>query len=258
MPSPFPGMDPYLENRRVFHDLHHRLITAAGDALSPQVSPGYYVAIEERTYIVETEDDILIGHPDVGIVSAGEHPLPGGGGTATAMAEAQIVTLPTFEEVRESYLEIHDARTHEVVTVIEVLSPTNKVGVGRREYEEKRAQVLRGLTNLVEVDLLRAGAPMEMQPQPTSDYRILVRRGWEHPRARLLAFGIRESVPEIEVPLRRKEQPARLGFGDLLQGIYDRARYDLRLDYRQPPDPPLSPEDGAWAEELLRDHGQPA
>jgi hypothetical protein len=249
-------MDPYLEGHNIWRDVHLRLIAAIGDALTPQVAPTYYVAVEQRTYIIEVDREEFIGSPDVAIIA----PSPGeeaAGGVATAIADdVQTVTLPLLEEVREGYLEIRDAQTHEVVTVIEILSPTNKAsGEGRREYEAKRRQVLVTLTNLVEIDLLRAGQPMEMQPPPHSHYRILVRAGWERPRARLHAFSVRHTIPQVTVPLRRGEREVRLSLEQLLSEVYDRARYDLRLNYRQEPDPPLSPEDAAWADELLRAQG---
>lgn len=162
--------------------------------------------------------------------------------------------LPIFERVREGYLEIHDAQTHEVVTAIEVLSPMNKIpGAGRQEYEAKRRQTLLTLTTLVEIDLLRGGRPMEMEPIPQGDYRILVAPGWERPSARLLAFDMRQPLPEVSVPLRPEEQAARLPLGALLADLYDRARYDLSIDYHLPPPvPPLSSEDSAWIDEVLR------
>lgn len=264
MPSPFPGMDPYLEGRNIWPGLHHRLITAIGDALAPQVAPAYYVEVEERTYIVEIDLDFLslrekfVGRPDVAIITASSEALPLRQVEVATMATsvAQTVTLPMYEKVREGYLTVRDARTHVVVTVIEVLSPSNKApGAGRDEYESKRRQVLATLTNLVEIDLLRAGEPMEIQPLSKSDYRILVRAGWERPRARLYAFSVREAIPEVPAPLRRGEKEAVLAVGKLLSEIYDRARYDIRLNYRQPPEPPLAPEDAAWADELLRAKG---
>lgn len=255
MPSPFPGMDPYLEGRNIWPDVHHRLITTIGDALASQVAPRYYVRIEQRTYIVEVDGEERIARPDVAVIAApSETGPPGEGGAAIAVAGvAQTVTLPRFEEIRQGYLEIRDAQTHEVITVVELLSPSNKVsGEGRKEYEAKRRQVLCTLTNLVEIDLLRAGEPLAMRPLTKSDYRVLVRAGWEGFRARLYAFGVRQPIPEVPVPLRYGEKEARLALGRLLSEIYDRARYDLSVDYRQPPEPPLSPEDAPWADELLR------
>jgi Protein of unknown function (DUF4058) len=259
MPSPFPGMDPYLEGRRLWPDVHHALITTIRDALAPQVAPAYFVAIEERAYIVEAERGESVSLPDAAVIAAADGGKASGGvATATALAHAvQTVTLPRYERVQEGYLEVRDGRTHEVITAIELLSPTNKaLGEGRREYEAKRRHVLQTLTNLVEIDLLRGGAPMRMDPTPGSPYRILLASGWEYPTARVYAFGISQAIPEVAVPLREGESPATLALGTLLAQIYDRARYDLRLDYRvPPPEPPLSSEEAAWMEELLRAAG---
>jgi hypothetical protein len=258
MPCPFPGMDPYLERRNVWPDVHSALIVATRDALAPQVAPTYYVAIEERTYIVALDSAEFIGRPDVAIITAPREAQSGSETeTATAVVSVpQTVILPQFEEVHERYLEIRDAQTHAVVTAMEILSPSNKTpGEGRDAYEEKRRQVLSTLTNLVEIDLLRGGKPMEMQPPPQGDYRIVVRAGWERPQARLYTCSVRQALPEVPVPLRRGEQEARLPLGMLLADIYARAYYDLRLDYRQPPEPPLSPLDAAWADALLRTKG---
>jgi hypothetical protein len=232
MPSPFPGMDPYLESRSIWPDLHLSLIVGIGDALAPQVGPNYYVRVEQRTYVAEVERDDRLTRPDT-------------------------VLLPRLEMIREGYLEIRDTGTHEVVTAIELLSPTNKVpGEGRRKYEEKRQEVLLTATSLIEIDLLRGGQPMAMEPIPAGAYRILVAPGWERPRARLTVFQIRSLLPELSVPLRRGEAEPRVDLASMLASLYDRARYDVSVDYRlAPPEPPLSPEDAAWTEELLRAAG---
>lgn len=257
MPSPFPGMDPYLEGPFVWPDVHHRLVTAISDALAPQVAPAYYVAIEQRVTMLEVEQKPRVTRPDAAVIPTGVPLVPSVSGVAVAEAPpvtALTVTLPHYEEVREGFLEIRDVQHHVVVTAIEVLSPTNKIHPeGRLEYEKKRRQVLGTVTSLIEIDFLRAGEPMAMEPRPASDYRILVRRGWEPPHALLFPFGIRQPILEVPVPLRWGEPAAALKLGELLPQVYDRARYDLRLDYHQPPpDPPLSPEDVAWVDELLQ------
>jgi hypothetical protein len=258
MPSPFPGMDPYLEARDIWPDVHLRLIAEIARDLSPQVAPAYYVAVEQRTYIIPVEPDEQIIRPDVALVGLSSTRETATGGVATAIAVTpQIVLVPSFESVHEGYLEIRAVRTHEVITVAELLSPTNKISTeGRREYETKRRQVLSTMTNLVEIDLLRAGEPMAMEPRPDIDYRVLIRRGWERPRARLYRFAVRDPLADIPLPLREGEPEALLRPGKLLSDVYDAARYDLRLDYRsEPPEPPLTSEDAAWMEELLREKG---
>jgi hypothetical protein len=259
VPSPFPGMDPYLEGQLIWRDVHHNLISAIQTALAPQVAPEYYVAVEQRVTTVEIARGEGVREPDVAIVPTRPVPVPSGGvavaeaPTATAVA----VTLPYFEKVREGYIEIRDVENHVVVTAIEVLSRTNKLSSeGRQEYGKKRRAVLASVTSLIEIDLLRAGEPMQMEPMPQTDYRILVSRGWEHPHAILHAFGIRQAIPAVSVPLQWDEKEVSLAVGDLLAQLYERARYDLRVDYRAaPPEPSLSAEDAAWMDTLLREKG---
>jgi len=255
MPSPLTGMDPYLEGR-VWPDFHHRLITAIGDALAPQVAPTYYVAIEERVTTVEVGSREGTRLPAAAIIPTGVQAPPAGGGTAVAAAPevlAMTVTLPLYDKVREGYLEIRDVEHDVVITAIEVLSPTNKAHrKGRQEYEEKRQQVLSSATNLIEIDLLRAGEPMAMTPKPASDYRILVSRSWQYPQAQLFAFSLCQPIPTVPVPLRYGEAGAQLALQELLGQVYERARYELRLHYQlPPPEPALSAEDAAWGAGLL-------
>jgi hypothetical protein len=258
MQNPFPGMNPYLEGR-IWKDAHHNLITAIQTSLAPLVAPSYYVAIEERVTTVEVGRGEGAREPDVSIIPTRPVPAPSGG-VAVAEAPAAMgvaVTLPQFEKITEGYIEIREVGRHTVVTAIEVLSPTNKLSRdGREQYEKKRRAVLSSVTSLIEIDLLRAGEPMEMEPVPQADYRIVVGRGWEYPHATLYPFSMREAIPTISVPLAWNEKEVPLALGELLAELYGRARYDLRLNYAAvPPDPELSAEDAAWMEALLREKG---
>jgi hypothetical protein len=259
IPSPFPGMDPYLEGRRIWPDVHVSLIIAVRDYLIPRLEPAYYVAVQERLSIALAEGGEKIIEPD-GAVIADREPPPSRGGLAVATVvatAAQTVTVPFYETVRETYLEIRDAEENELITSIEILSPGNKrPGPGRREYEANRRSVFEARASLVEIDLLRAGKPMAMQPCPPSDYRILVLSGWEYPRAQLFAFHLPQPIPDVPVPLREGEAPVPLPLGQLLNEVYDRARYARRVRYGEPPpEPALTPETTAWLEARLRDHG---
>src|SRR5712691_3482111 len=152
MPSPFPGMNPYLEDRLIWPDVHPSVIPAIRDALAPQVAPAYYVAIEQRVTTVEVARGERVREPDTAIIPTRPVPVPSGGvAVAEAPAATAIaVTLPRFETVREGYLEIREVERHVVVTAIEVLSPTNKLSSdGRQEYERKRRAVLSSVTSLV-------------------------------------------------------------------------------------------------------------
>ncbi|MBI3913482.1 MAG: DUF4058 family protein [Chloroflexi bacterium] len=253
MPSPFPGMDPYLEWTGLWPDFHLALINEVRTALASQVAPRYYVAVEQRTYIVAAEPTEFAGRPDVAVI--GMPPLPAstlGGAPAAVLDRSITVELPIRDEIRERYLEIRESTTHKVITVIEILSPSNKQrGEGRNDYERKRQRVLDSATNLVEIDLLRAGEPMPMARVPASHYRILVSREWERPRAKLYPFNLNEAIPEIPVPLQKGEAEPALGLGKLFAEIYDQVRYDLRIDYTGAPEPALDSATAVWSQALL-------
>ncbi len=187
MPSPFPGMNPYLESPVLWQKVHKRLIVAIADFLSPQLRPKYIVDIEERVYQTSGEDAVLVGIPDVAVQRSQTttNSETQNIAVATPPVQAVTVTLPIPETVRESYLEVREVTTREVVTVIEVLSPKNKrSGEGRKAYEKKRYSVLGSFTNLVEIDLLRGGKSMLiLNNNIHSDYRILVSRGSDRPKA---------------------------------------------------------------------------
>ncbi len=247
MPSPFPGMDPYLEHPDLWPDVHNGLIAALRDDLSPALRPRYYIALEERTYLEEPGELALVGRPDLTVVTRGGPSEPGPDARRTpAVVE---VELPMAEPVRETYLEVRSVPAGEVVTVIELLSPSNKrPGTGRSVYLEKREAILATQTSLVEIDLLRGGEPMPTRrPRVGSDYSILVSRPPRRPKADLIAFGVRDSIPEFPLPLRRGEEEPKVDVGRVLHALYDRASYDLRIDYGADPVPPLAAADAEWA-----------
>jgi hypothetical protein len=167
------------------------------------------------------------------------------------------IRVPLPDEVRETYLEVREVGTDYVITVLEVLSPTNKrAGRGRRLYEDKRMEVLTTRSHLVEVDLIRLGEPMPLiDIGSVSDYRILVSRGDRRPRASLYPFGVCQPIPTFPLPLKARDQEPMVDIGQLLHDLYDQASYDLRIDYTGDPDPPLSSADAAWADRLLRQQG---
>lgn len=251
MPTPFPGMDPYLEQRELWPNVHSRLIVALADDLAPRLRPRYYVAVEERTTRSGPQEVTFALRPDVAVIGLDQL---NEAAVSYRTGGALTVQVPLPEEIRETYLEIHNVAEKRVVTVVELLSPTNKrSGEGRRAYLEKRLALFGTATHLVEIDLLRAGWPMPMEGCPPDvDYRILISRASCRPRADLLVFGVREPIPSFSLPLLPGDDEPLVELNRLLHDLYDRAGFDLALDYSQPPDPPLSGDDAAWAVELLQ------
>ena len=261
MPSPFPGMDPYLEHPDFWPEVHNRLIVAIADFLVPQVRPKYRVAIEKRIYEITPnngDNSLLIGIPDIAINRQSTELEPSQPQIAVASPNVKpiMVTLPMPEQIKQSYLEIRDLATGQVITAIELLSPVNKrTGAGRQAYLKKRQNILGSLTHLVEIDLLRGWSPMPMQNQQQSDYRLLVSREAHRPKAELYAFNLRTPIPEISLPLRAEDTEPVVALQTLLNQVYDHSGYDYVLDYNRPTNPPLSEEDSNWASELLHHQG---
>lgn len=244
-------MDPYLEHPVLWPDVHNSLITAIRDVLTPFVVPRYYIGLERRTYLLKPDDIVLVGRPDIAVIAHRPATKP----AALPLAEAGVleVEVPMTDEVGENFLEVREVHTGKLVTILELLSPVNKLNdEGRQQYLQKRSQILLSQTNLVEIDLLRAGNPMPVVGQPVvSDYRILVSRAWQRPRAQLYPFNLQQPIPLFPLPLLRQDDPPEVNLGAILHALYERARFDLRLDYTQPPVPPLVDEDAVWAKALL-------
>jgi hypothetical protein len=250
MPSPFPGMNPYLEQPLFWSEFHNRLIVAIEDALAPSLLPRYYVGVETRTYMDSDEGALLIGIPDAVVISVkgqSQTVMPQVGAIATQV-RPQEVTLPISIEVKERYLEVREAGTDAVVTVIEVLSPKNKrKGLGRDTYEEKRQKILDSAAHLVEIDLLRSDAPMVMRGASATDYRILVSRAERRPTGELYGFTLRDMIPSFPLPLRGRSEVVMVNLQEIVLGVENRAGYAIRIDYQHPvPLPKLSAEDQAW------------
>lgn len=168
MPSPFPGMDPYLERPGSWQNVHVTKISALRAELQPLVRPRYWVTVEPRTYELLPGDDLLVGLPDLTVLPTGRTSEPATAGSVVTSPGVDVL-VPLPFTVTERYLEVRDVGTGEVVIVVEVLSPTTKLAeAGRDAYLERRRQVLSTGTNLVEIDLLRQGQRMPLLQAPTN------------------------------------------------------------------------------------------
>jgi hypothetical protein len=253
--SPFPGMDPYLEE--YWGDVHHALCTYSRDLLRRGLPPGLIARIDERT-IIETdagENRTII--PDVRVVERG---LAGVAVMASAAAVVEpLVIEGESEPVTEGFVQIID--THNggrVVTVIEFTSPTHKTGnVGRQMYRQKQKELMAGGVNLVEVDLIRSGPWIVRVPEGLIPYdrrgvyQVCVSRGWRPTKYEVYPIRLQERLPAIRVPLRRTDPDAVLDLQALIDQVYENGSYGYDVDYTRPPRPPLPDAEAAWARERL-------
>ena len=262
-PSPFPGMDPYLE--RHWRDVHATLIVHSRAQLQVALPCGLRARIEERVF-VETEDDCRSMFPDVRVVeSPGGRAHPAGAVSESAGSSPRpLLVHLRSEPASETFIEVVDTTTgHRLVTVLEFLSPTNKrPGDGQDLYFRKQRELLAARVNLVEIDLVRAGASVLVVPRnrlPASHrnlpYQACVWRGSRPDVAEVHAWSLRDPLAAIPIPLRPDDPEVSLDLQGLVGRAYEDGGFD-DIDYGAPPDPPLSPADESWADGLLRAAGR--
>jgi Protein of unknown function (DUF4058) len=264
MKPQFPGMDPWLEHPDLWPDVHTSLITAIRDELMPRVLPRYVVRVESRTTVLTGLDVDLLYRPDLAVRTASLSGRSNGAGVAVTEPPIakpfHIVVSVDDDEIEETFLTIRELPNRTLVTAIEVLSPTNKkTKDARTEYLGKRRNLIRSGVNFVEIDLLRSGEPMPVRNCPLrGDYGILVCRPRLGRSAELYGFSYTTPIPDFPIPLMPGDAEPSLKLNEVLHALIDRARYDLSIDYGEPPEPPLRPEDESWAAAIIARASDPS
>lgn len=257
MPSPFPGMDPYLEDPSEWRSVHMGLLYAIHAELNLVLPEGVRARMDQYVWVREDGGDER-RRPDVFI------PKPRtGGGASTIIAEhvsAPTVrgTLPRGRKRIHRRVQIVTGRGEQVLTVLEVVSPSNKAGGDDGEaYAQKRREYL-GSVNFVEIDLLRAGGRRALgRPEPpTTDYYVFSCRAAEYPATAVWAFNVRDELPVVPVPVSPKYADAPLRLRAALDRVYIDGKYETDMDYSVPPTPPLDRHDAVWAADLLKKHAK--
>lgn len=265
MPSPFPGMDPYLENPELFPGLHDRLVTYVSEALQTVLPSPYYADMGRRAWIEVSER--YIG-PDVHVLRSRSRDTEvkrGNGGVATASRTATrplVIHVP-HDERREPFVEIYAGRgkTRRLVTTIEVLSPSNKKPgeEGRDLYLRKQRELLKSKVNLVEIDLLRGGEHSTAVPHQRLvgkagpfDYHVCVHQFDQWEDYFVYAIQLAEPLPIVDVPLLPGDGVVPVDLQAVFARSYDTGPYAREIDYlHDRPEPPLSPKQARWAKQCL-------
>ena len=239
------------------HDFHERWIPLVGDLIGAQVLPRYFVSIDEHMYIHElsAEERRLIGRGDLLI--------PALKARSSSVTSSPVLTapaevgMPSVDSETLSYLEIRDRDSHALVTVVELLSPTNKyAGPDREQYLAKARKLQRSWVHFVEIDLLRGGPRMPWLDMPECAYCVVVSRVEQRPKAGIWPIRLRDRLPEIPIPLRNGDADVRIDLQEVLHHIYDVAGYRYRI-YAGPPEPSLSADDDGWAAAFVNKETQP-
>ena len=255
MKMPFPGMDPYLEHSVLWPSVHARMLVWIAHQLRPLIRPRYVTSVEERVYFEQADEHRI---PDVWVQKVREDgSLPPS--APSSLATPVIIEVPQVE-VREHYLDILDRQQDlKVVTVVELVSPTNKAaGKGREAYLTKQAEVLESEAHLVEIDLHRRGRHVLSVPATGAaslsphDYLICVNR-WPHrTRYELYPCSLRDQLPRIPLPLAEPGPDVPLDLQATFEQAYEDGDYMLRIKYEEPCVPPLEEADQQWAYECWK------
>jgi hypothetical protein len=225
----------------------------------PQLRPKYVARIGERMQLATIDQSYV---PDVMLVHEVREAARVYGETVVA-DEPKLYTM-VDEAYRETYIEIVALDTGDIVTVIEALSPANKVGDGRDQYIQKQKDLMAAGVNLVEIDLLGYGKETTLARNiiitDPADWRYIVctyrvkgRRGLE-----VYAVPLREKLPNCRIPLRPPDDDVVLNLTAVFHRCYDIGGYDLLIDYSQPPSVPLSEVELAWLDGYLQEKGMRA
>jgi hypothetical protein len=208
--------------------------------------------LETQLVIDRLDDDPQVVLADVSVTTP-DVPASSPSAVAVAAPAPVQVRVPLDVPTRLVSMHIRQRETARPVAVIELLSPVNeRRGKGREEYLEKRRSFLTSPVHSIEVDLLRSYPRMPFDdPLPPAHYLVMVCNAGERPNSSVWPISMRQPLPTIPIPLLHPDPPVPLDMGQALRTAYERARYDLRVDYRKPPVPPLSPADATWAAALI-------
>ena len=256
MPSPFPGMDPWIEDPGGWRDVHNRLIAYMSDDLNRSLGSQYLARVTERVIVEAPLERPRRIEPDVSVVPRRRNGARG----STALADAPLVIQVEPTESREWGVEIRDRKGRKLITVIEVLSPTNKDerGSGRADYQRKQREVLESDVNLVEIDLLRAGMWTVAVPEDYArdaaafHYIVSMSRAVDRRKFEVHPILLGDRLPRVAIPLRGGDPDVSVDLQALFEQCYDNGQYGSEIDYGKPPNPPLTRAQATWARRILR------
>lgn len=259
MPSPFPGMDPYIEAMNRWADFHQEFLVQCRAQLNERLPENYAATLGERIQMIEDRDfeqrlrnvgpDVTILH-DPRVIAG-----PMKGGRSIGMLEPTTLAndIDDFDPPKQAYVEITYLPDERVVTDIELLSPSNKRrgSRDRAAYLAKRQNLIVHEVNVVEMDLLVGGERVPMrEPLPAADYYVMVTHGPRWGESDVYRWTVHDPLPAIPIPLKQSDGTVTLELALAFAQTYEHGRYGRLLRYGRPLPSGLAESDRKWAEGL--------
>jgi hypothetical protein len=255
-------MDPYLEAPVRWLDFHNDLATEIRAALNRVLDPRYvatltsYLAYETVEVTPRPRQQRL---SDGSVVRQAPLSTERSETVATIAPPPVESAIPWEVPVMLDRVEILSTEGEQLVTVVEILSPSNKrlSHDDGQQYQRQRRELFRSSVHLLEIDLLRAGDRMPLtEPVPPAPYYVMLSRAECRPAVHVWPIQLQQRLPVVPVPLLEGDPDTGLDLGGVVASVYERGAFERRLDYSEaPPAPALSDEDDAWLAGLLRERG---
>jgi hypothetical protein len=250
MASPFPGMDPYLEDPAFWRDFHHRFLDYWCEAVAAALPDNYDARLDETVNLVQMSPEVIkLIYPDVAVSrQPRQTKRTHSKNSGTLLLEPVRIPHEFLEEVRQTRIEILHRPERNLVAVLELLSPYNKGGDGFDQYRAKQMTILQKKVHLVELDLLEGGKRLPLsRPLPSADYYALISRAEDRPNCEVYHWALRDPLPTIPIPLRAPDADIQIDLEQVFRNTYERGRYARSLYYSKPPAARLSRKDATWA-----------
>ena len=221
MPSPFPGMDPYLEDEKLWPEFHHALVAALYQALLPNLVDRYRARVGQRHYVVEQA----------------------------------LFTSVIRDEHHEEFIEVRQRSDGRLISLLDVVSPANKtLSAARGAYLEKRQEAKNAGASLVEIDLILQGTPTldySREGLPDWDYAVTVTRCTQPDRFEIYTATLQKKLPRFRVPLAADDRDTVLDLQTVFARCYDQGGFAAQIDYQKPAPALTDDDDCRWVHELL-------
>ena len=255
--NPFPGMNPWLET--AWPGVHALLIALLALKVSPMLPDDLTARPEEGVNIssADSETPDLV-RADVAIVESWQQGIPPSwnpSADSALEARAAVAEIVRIPPMTERWIEIRDA-TKRLITVIEIISPSNRIGTGYDDYRAKQRLLLASPINFVEIDLILGGSPLfdgsisSLPHLAETHYAITVKRLDRPSYREIYRPLLRQPLPVIRIPLRPGEKDLFIDLQPLINQVYEAGRYD-RLDYTHFHHLPIPAADQAWLQDCL-------